>query len=328
MSRRTPLLWGLAVLWWLCAPVAPAQAVTCTVAGGSVVFNAVDILSGAPTAAQTTITVTCVTTILDVTSLGLVGVCLGINAGSGGSSGTTRRMVSGANTLDFGLYQDAAYSVPWGMNGSPALGTARRLDVPVTIPVIIGTGGGSASVTLYAQLDGGQTTAPVGTYNATLSVEARYGLLTAPLIGGCAGILGLLPQSASGSFSVSAEIMKNCLVATQDMDFGSHGLLNADIDATGMVRVTCTGATGYTVGLDAGPYTAVTRRMLSGAYHVVYGLYQNAGRTVPWGSAGGQTVAGTGTGLQQNLTVFGRVPPQPTPPPGTYTDTVAVTVTY
>ncbi|MGN8543862.1 spore coat protein U domain-containing protein [Bradyrhizobium sp. 13971] len=42
----------------------------------------------------------------------------------------------------------------------------------------------------------------------------------------------------------------------------------------------------------------------------------------------GSTVPGTGTGLAQNLAVYGRVLPQGTPSPGVYSDTVVVTVTY
>jgi len=40
------------------------------------------------------------------------------------------------------------------------------------------------------------------------------------------------------------------------------------------------------------------------------------------------TVAATGNGASQSYTVYGRVPAQTTPAPGTYTDTVTVTVTY
>jgi spore coat protein U-like protein len=39
-------------------------------------------------------------------------------------------------------------------------------------------------------------------------------------------------------------------------------------------------------------------------------------------------VSGTGNGAGQTITIFGRVPAQTTPAPGTYTDTVTVTVTY
>lgn len=42
--------------------------------------------------------------------------------------------------------------------------------------------------------------------------------------------------------------------------------------------------------------------------------------------AGGPCPAGSG--VAQTFTVHGRVPPQNTPPPGNYSDTVVVTVTY
>ncbi|WP_456749194.1 spore coat protein U domain-containing protein [Bradyrhizobium sp. USDA 4341] len=39
-------------------------------------------------------------------------------------------------------------------------------------------------------------------------------------------------------------------------------------------------------------------------------------------------VLGTGTALNQNISVYGRVPPQTSPPPGAYADTIVVTVTF
>jgi spore coat protein U-like protein len=42
----------------------------------------------------------------------------------------------------------------------------------------------------------------------------------------------------------------------------------------------------------------------------------------------GLLAAGTGSRLAQNLTVYGRVPAQTTPPDGSYSDTVVLTVTY
>jgi spore coat protein U-like protein len=43
---------------------------------------------------------------------------------------------------------------------------------------------------------------------------------------------------------------------------------------------------------------------------------------------GGALVSATGNGADQTFTIYGRVPAQTTPAPGTYTDTVTVTVTY
>jgi spore coat protein U-like protein len=60
-----------------------------------------------------------------------------------------------------------------------------------------------------------------------------------------------------------------------------------------------------------------------------YSVYRNSGHSQVWGNTTGtDTQSGTGTGSSQSLTVYGRVPSQTTPPPGIYTDTIVVTVTY
>jgi spore coat protein U-like protein len=69
--------------------------------------------------------------------------------------------------------------------------------------------------------------------------------------------------------------------------------------------------------------------MINGTNTVGYQLYRDTGRTQVWGTTiGTDTVAGTGNGTSQAITVYGRVPPQTTPPAATYNDTVNVTVTY
>lgn len=306
-----------------------AQAATCTVSATPIVFSSIDILSGAAVNAEGRLTVTCTTSVLDIGSLGYIPVCPSINAGSAGASGGIRKLSNGSGLLSYQLYQDAARTLPWGSSSDSSLGDVPRIDVPVTIPVI-GTGGGSLTVPVYAVLMGSQTTASLGTYTSSLGITARYGVLTVAVVGGCGTILGLLSQTATNSFSVSATIDKNCLITTQDVNFGTRGVLSGNVDATGQVRVTCTNTTAYSVALGVGSYTATTRRMTNGSNYVVYGLYQNAARTQPWGSdpAGSDTVSGTGTGLTQSLSVYARVAPQTTPPAGTYTDSVVVTVTY
>ena len=48
-----------------------------------------------------------------------------------------------------------------------------------------------------------------------------------------------------------------------------------------------------------------------------------------WGNTvGTDTQAATGTGAAQTYTIYGRIPPQTTPAPATYSDTITVTVTY
>lgn len=312
--------------------ISPVHALSCTATISSMVFNGLDILSGNAVAAQGSVQINCTTTVLDIGSLGTVPVCPSINAGSGGSSASLRTL-GGPGLLTYQLYQDADHQIPWGSVSNPALGTVPRINVSVTFPPLIGggTGGGSASVPIYALLFGSQTAAPVGSYLSSFSgtqTSVQYGLLSLPIIGGCDAIGGLLSQTTTAPFQVSAAIEKNCLVSTLPLNFGSHGVLSSNVDGQGAVNVTCTGTTGYEVGLETGSFTATTRRMTNGgSAYVEYGLYRNSARDQPWGT-GTQTVGGTGNGLTQSMEVFGRVRPQPTPPPGTYTDNVAVTVTY
>jgi spore coat protein U-like protein len=69
--------------------------------------------------------------------------------------------------------------------------------------------------------------------------------------------------------------------------------------------------------------------MSQASQNITYGLYRDSARAQPWGdSAGTNTAAGTGSGLAQTVTVYGRVPAQTTPSPGTYSDTVVVTISY
>ena len=97
-------------------------------------------------------------------------------------------------------------------------------------------------------------------------------------------------------------------------------------------EVQCTTGVPYSVGLNAGvnPLTLARRMKHStNASFAAYEIYTDTGRLIPWGNIAPATlVNGTGTGAPQTHTVFGRVPVQPVPEVGTYTDTITVTVTY
>ncbi|MFU8866013.1 MAG: spore coat U domain-containing protein, partial [Rhodobacterales bacterium] len=140
-------------------------------------------------------------------------------------------------------------------------------------------------------------------------------------------------QTATTSFGVSITINAECLVATPAaLVFPATGVLITAIDSSTDLEVTCTSGTAYQIGLDAGQGTGATtaaRLMTQGAGTVGYQLFRESARTLNWGDAtGADTLGSVGTGITQTFTVFGRVPPQPTPATGTYNDEVTVTVTY
>lgn len=325
--KRLVLSLILALLTWVSA--APrAEALSCTASMVSpVVFSGLDILSGASVDASSTLSVTCTVTSLDglIGSLLTITICPNIGQGSGGSSSGVRRLASGGNLLNYNIFQDSNRSVPWGHASFPALGTVPPMTLQVTVPPLLQTNQASVSRDVYFRLSGSQQTAPPGTYQSNFTgspdttISIGLGLL------GCAG---LLSQSTTADFIVRAVIDKNCTVTTLSVNFGSVGFLSSNVDQTGQVRVTCTLSTGYSVGLGVGAFTPTTRRMTQGANIIVYGLYRDNARSQGWGDTAGAMPTGTGTGVTQNYTVYGRVPPQTTPPAGTYNDTVAVTVTY
>ncbi len=139
---------------------------------------------------------------------------------------------------------------------------------------------------------------------------------------------------ATGTLGVQIQITAECrVVSANTLDFGSHGLLVANVDSTSALTIQCTNGTPYTVGLGLGAGAGATlaaRKMTGpGGATVDYTLWKDAAYTAPWGNAlPAELVSGTGNGASQAITVYGRVPTQTTPAVGTYTDTVAIEVTY
>lgn len=155
-----------------------------------------------------------------------------------------------------------------------------------------------------------------------------------------ASTLGLLfrPASAStatGTLTVTTTVASSCSVNSPTLTFSGYtGAAAVTSNAT--LSVTCTNTTPYTIGLGNGQnYNASGGNLRNMSvtvggttYYLPYDLYQS-GSTTNWGNtAGTNTVAGTGTGTAQSYTVAGNLPASSNPTPGTYKDTVAITVTY
>jgi spore coat protein U-like protein len=163
----------------------------------------------------------------------------------------------------------------------------------------------------------------------------RHRVIQAALV--MAALVGASPseaQTATTTFTVQITIVANCIInSASTLNFGgSQGVLAANVDQTSTISVQCTNTTPYNIALDAGigaGATVAVRRMTSGGNTIDYSLYRDAGRSQVWGTTvGTNTVAATGNGAAQLHTVYGRVPPQTTPAPATYTDTITVTVSY
>jgi len=146
--------------------------------------------------------------------------------------------------------------------------------------------------------------------------------------------------TATSTFTVSATVLKNCLVSSANLGFGNYTPAGGALAASSAVTVRCTKTTPYTVALNAGTTTGGTmaqRLLANGVNTLQYNLYTTVAATTVWGDGTGASVtqAGTGNGVSvasaQTLTVFGALPDSTTnqdAPPGAYADTITVTVTY
>jgi len=302
-----------------CGPRPAAAAAVCTAAMSAVSFGSVNVLAGSAVDTTGTLTISC----SGLKKNKSYRFCTDIAAGAD-VSGSQRRMASGTNRLSFDLYKDAARSQQWGNYANNFLGGGSQNDFTSD-----GSGNLSASVTVYARLAALQQTATPAAYVEAMLSGAGQSMRYDETAG------ANCPTGANTalfSFTVAATVLTSCQVTATNLSFGSVGLLTANLDGANTVTPQCTSGTPYNVGLDAGTgagATVATRKMTSGANTVNYSLYQNSARTQVWGTTiGTNTVAGTGTGANQPLTVYGRVPTQTTPRPATYSDTIVTTVTY
>lgn len=161
-----------------------------------------------------------------------------------------------------------------------------------------------------------------------------------PLLRSLVGLASLLGCSAAQALCT---LVCSCSVSTSPLAFGSYDpLLPANRDSTGNVRVTCGGVAGLlvplTVTIGAGTSGSMAaRQMASGARRLDYNVYSSSGYTTVWGDGSGGTGSISssillnllGTAPPLDLPVYGRIPgSQVSVAPGTYTDTLVVTLTY
>ncbi len=280
---------------------------------GSMVFGNVNTLIGSAVDITATMTITC-----SGGSGSGQRICISIGAGSA-SDATSRKMTGpGGNTARYDLYSNSARTTLWGSWETGFDSAGVQLDVAK---------GSTTNVTVYGRFFASQQTISAGSYTATFTANPfiRYAnrSITPCPTGGL---------TASTSFSATATVLSSCNVNATSVNFGSSGILSGTTDAQGTLSIQCSPSLPYTISLNGGNSGATDptqRKMSFSSANVTYGLYRDAARTLPWGSTiGTNTTSGTGTGVTQAQTVYGRVAAQTTPAPGSYTDSVVVTVGY
>jgi spore coat protein U-like protein len=313
----------LSCAWLLVIGISSAaQAQVCTASSSGLAFGQVSPVAALPTATGQ-ISISC------TALLAYVKVCISIGAGTGETSYAPRYARSATLApLAYNLYTDATGSTILGSRAVAASYAPGALNLAVPL------GTATTTFTVYGKLQSGQTAMTAGAYTANFADASiaykAYGLLDP--VPDCAT---LTQSTAQFQFPVTATVISDCTIGSTNIDFGSTGLLTSTLTASGTLSVTCTNASPYTISLSAGNGTGATtgdRRMTrtGGTDQVSYGLYSSTAYGTQWGDGNNGTavVSKTGAGVAQQLTVYARVLPQPTPRAGAYLDSVIATISY
>jgi spore coat protein U-like protein len=300
-----------------------ADAQTCTASSSGVMFGSVNPIAMSAVAATGTIDVTC--TWPAVTLLPSVLVCLNL----GGTS--PRALVNGTNQLSYDLYTDMGHTIAWG--------SALTGGTPISVTLNKPTGTSlTTTVTVYGQVGANQPTVPT-VNNATTQYTQSFTAANTSINYGFYLLLGptcatLTTSNGSFPFTVSAPVTNNCTITATNIGFAPAGLLSSALSATGSINARCTNGDAFRIAINGGSSgNVVARKMVrmdgSGGA-VSYQLYVDQSHTSAWGDGtNGTTMAtGVGTGNQQVITVYGQVPAQSTPAPGSYQDTVMATISF
>ena len=291
----------------------------CSITNFSLNFGSINVLSGAPIDVMGTGTITCLLLLNSTASIG-------VSCGAGTNcTGNLRTMVSGSSTMRVEYYSDSARTqVFQAGNFSLNPGSYTGAAFPLSLDLVLG----QTTFTVYGRIPAGQSTVPVGSYT--------WSGASTPAVKHCGDadltcVAPVVSTSASASMAIATVSPQCVIVSTSPVGFLA-GLLTSATTAVGAVTVQCTAGASYTVALDNGLNFSGTRRVANAAQTVFvpYQLYQDSGFSLPWGASQGvNTKAQTGTGLNQSLSVYGMIPAQATTPaPGSYSDTVVVTVTF
>jgi len=253
-------------------------------------------------------------------------VCLFVGGNESGPGAHRRMLNDRGDELAFALFSDAAGTEPIGPAGS---------GYPVH-PVVLRTEGNgrvAGTMKIYGRIPPGQVVGAASPFrnridDAYIRYAATPGEET-PNAGECED--GVRGRTVPLHLQVTAAAANECLVlAVSDLEFGAVFRLNEKHDQSTTIAFECPKGTDWQVGLDDGRHFNGEFRGMAGPGGVIaYDLYRNAGRTQRWGDLlSGEYSDGKGKEGVETLTIYGRVPVQPTPAQGFYSDTITITLVF
>lgn len=155
------------------------------------------------------------------------------------------------------------------------------------------------------------------------------------------GLNGVLAMLLLGWGQQALGLVLSCSASATPTNFGTYNPFSqAPLDTTGRVTVTCQDLVniwvGYTIKLSAGSSSNyAARQMVGPGYQLQYNLYTDSGRTSVWGDGSGGSAVLSDSYLlavlfpvERSYDIYGRITAGQNVPPGSYADTIVVTIDY
>lgn len=317
-----PLIRRLALLCWLLLAAGTAHAacaVASTAAADIGTRTSYDMRAGGIAAVASAPTLSCTGgSLLSLTANDYV------TATTTSTNAFRLRSASG-DTIAYRLAADAAGSFVFTQGGSINYLGSTTINL---LGLLANT---SFAIPFYAQLTEAPNL-PAGTYTDTVSVTWSWTI--------CRGVgLGdicVLQDRGTGTatMTISVTVTKDCRISAPPVSFGSAPLARSFAPVTQAVAIDCTKGSAFSVAFTAGTSGASRpwRRMRDGRGNTLrYNLYRPDGTTI-WDEQSPLPSANAGTGATTPALLHTYVAKvdldQPTPPAGSYTDTVSVLVTF
>jgi spore coat protein U-like protein len=231
-----------------------------------------------------------------------------LTRGTSSASYDPRTMSNGTELLNYNLYNNSSMTNIWG-DGTGGSTDYWLFNATPQDKVF--------DESIYARVFPGPDVS-AGLYTDTITATLTWGTST-----------------AVRTFTVSANILSECLVETFNLAFGTYDPvathLGTPLDATGQVRVYCTkGTTGVVSLSDGTNFAGSSRRMRGTADFLLYNIFKESAYASVWSSVNTNSSVSTSKliPLAGGFTAFGRIPAAQNVGIGDYTDTVVATVNY
>lgn len=225
------------------------------------------------------------------------------------------------------------YRLSADQGGQYSFGTGATIDyMQGSLLSLLGIlNNGNFVPTMYAALTEAPNL-PAGTYTDTVTVQWDWSVCTGLGLGGVC----ILADIGTGQtvVTLTLTVTRDCRISTPAIAFGSAPLASQFVQVAQAVAVDCTKGTSFSVAFSKGKSGSSRpwRTMRSpGGQSLQYNLYRPDGVTV-WDDANPliSQLPGTGSATPGLIhSYIARINPnQPTPAPGTYTDTLSVIVSF